>query len=259
MRGPPPVSDDESLSENPLSSDEWVAPPLFPEDNTVESNNSPFEFTPFTQEREPDILKPSPDMEAAYLKAPKELQAGGAYACLQVNPEINLRPSPKSELLASLEGTFGVIVHGLLLQRKAFENAVDEVIKKHPLAASDIHQALTSSSSFRKSSDNLLQYACETRKDVILSRRKQHGSTTRVHPNYLKEIPPGGGEPKLLSEAMRHHASKNRPQLPYDRPTSKKFSRSVKQKSSSAKRGVMSGRVFKNTSNVSKSTARPRV
>uniref|UniRef100_A0A8D8UTD2 Uncharacterized protein n=1 Tax=Cacopsylla melanoneura TaxID=428564 RepID=A0A8D8UTD2_9HEMI len=213
MRGPPPVSDDESLSENPLSSDEWVAPPLFPEDNTVESNNSPFEFTPFTQEREPDILKPSPDMEAAYLKAPKELQAGGAYACLQVNPEINLRPSLGgwSEFLASLEGTFGVIVHGLLLQRKAFENAVDEVIKKHPLAASDIHQALTSSSSFRKSSDNLLQYACETRKDVILSRRKQHGSTTRVHPNY------------------------------------------------SAKRGVMSGRVFKNTSNVSKSTARPRV
>uniref|UniRef100_A0A8D8X2Z0 Uncharacterized protein n=1 Tax=Cacopsylla melanoneura TaxID=428564 RepID=A0A8D8X2Z0_9HEMI len=128
-----------------------------------------------------------------FLEAQKEIHAGGVFSRLKVNPEIDCRPSAEAELLANMDGTFGVLSHGLLLQRKFLADSINEVILKHPSAAADLRKTLSSADSpFRKTSDSLLQFVCGKRSDIILKRRKGHETATRGSPRFFKEIPPAG-------------------------------------------------------------------
>lgn len=194
----------------------------------------PFVFTPIIKERQPDIPEPSTETEATghtcqrfnskawcnipYQEAQKALHAAGSFAQLQVNPELLGPSSAFGDLLANTEGDFGTLCHGLLLQRQFLAEALNQVISRHPAAASDLRLCLSAEESpFRQSSDNLLQFVCGKRSELIAKRRKIVESSSNVHPRFLKDIPPAGGylfEEKQLADVLRSQQGTSRaPQL----------------------------------------------
>uniref|UniRef100_A0A8D8QWQ1 Uncharacterized protein n=1 Tax=Cacopsylla melanoneura TaxID=428564 RepID=A0A8D8QWQ1_9HEMI len=232
-RDPSPVSEDEvsvassSSFHSSLSGSRgcWVPPPLLQEEIVVEPDlpPAPFAFAPVTKEREPDIPEPSAELEATgvacqrfnskawcnirYLEAQKELQAGGSFARLQVNPELLGRSSAFGDLLANTEGALGSLCHGLLLQRQVLADAINQVIEKHPAAAPDLRMSLSGSDS------QFLQFVCGKRAELIESRRKIVESNTNVPPRILRDIPPAGGflfEPKQLADTLRNQPGTSR-------------------------------------------------
>ncbi|KAI5727554.1 hypothetical protein M8J77_003708 [Diaphorina citri] len=201
------------------------------EDVSVEPDFS-FAFGPSTKEMEPATPPPAPEIEALgiecqrlnssgwskipFAEAQKEIQASGVFGRLKVNPEIERRPSAKDDILAKMDGTLGCITHGLLLQRNYLEESMKEVFAKFPAAAPALREHLSAKDSpFRKTTDSLLQFVCGKRSDTILQRRKEVEAATRVHPRLLKDIPPSEGfliDSKLLTEALKNHASSSRVQ-----------------------------------------------
>lgn len=84
--------------------------------------------------------------------------------------------------------TLGALTYGLLLQRKAFEEACTKLEAK---AKQEIQKHfLDSNSEFRKISDNLLQYTCGRRAEVIQTRRDTYKCPNKVLNDVLHEIPP---------------------------------------------------------------------
>lgn len=226
-----------SPSASGVSSDaeEWEPPSLFAESEVEDVSVEPdfsFAFGPSTKEMEPAIPPPAPEIEALgiecqrlnssgwskipFAEAQKEIQASGVFGRLKVNPEIERRPSAKDDILAKMDGTLGCITHGLLLQRKYLEESMKEVFAKFPAAAPALREHLSAKDSpFRKTTDSLLQFVCGKRSDTILQRRKEVEAATRVHPRLLKDIPPSEGflfDSKLLTEALKNHASSSRVQ-----------------------------------------------
>nr|CAH7738513.1 unnamed protein product [Callosobruchus chinensis] len=64
--------------------------------------------------------------------------------------------------------SFGLICHGLLLQRESLSRSLREIGAKFPDAVTDIQHLITDSSSeFRSISDDLLQYTCGRRAEII--------------------------------------------------------------------------------------------
>uniref|UniRef100_A0A8D8VLA6 Uncharacterized protein n=1 Tax=Cacopsylla melanoneura TaxID=428564 RepID=A0A8D8VLA6_9HEMI len=124
----------DSEAEESSSPEDWIAPALWneEEDVVVEPDLHSFSFDPCTKELEPIVPLPSSEMESLglschrfgsagwskipFLEAQKEIHAGGVFSRLKV-PEIDCRPSAEAELLANMDGTFGVLSHGLLLRR----------------------------------------------------------------------------------------------------------------------------------------------
>lgn len=233
-------------SDSEISSvaDEWQAPAMFDDSEGEELIIEPdisFAFEPSIKELEPIVPPPSVGIEAQgiecqrlnssgwakipFAEAQKEIQAGGMFSRLKINPEIEAHPSKEGELLANMDGTLGVLTHALLLQREMLKSAMKEVFKKHSAAAPVLREHLESKDSpFRKVSDCLLQFVCGKRSDVFQKRRKNLEAATKVSPKFLKEIPPSEAflfEPKLLSDAIKNHplSSKGR-----DRSVSFRFS-----------------------------------
>ncbi|KAI5700244.1 hypothetical protein M8J76_015353 [Diaphorina citri] len=228
--------------------DSWEAPPLFDctEEITV-SPDLPFSFAPCVKEREPDVPLPSPEAEAhghssqkldsvgwsriRYMEAQKETQTGGIFARLQPNPELDVPHNSLVDLLACNDGAFGILCHGLILQRLTLADTINMVVSKHPSVKSDLISALSSKESmFKKTSDNLLQYVCGKRAEAIASRRKLLEPAIRVPPRILKDISPSQEylfDPKSLAEAMGAQSSSVAlapPRLRLQRPqTTKKY------------------------------------
>lgn len=83
--------------------------------------------------------------------------------------------------------TLGAITYGLLLQRKAFQDACQKMdsksrgeLQKHMLATDG---------AFKKISDGLLQYTCGRRAEIIQARRETY-KPAKVLSDILHEIPP---------------------------------------------------------------------
>uniref|UniRef100_A0A8D8Q6H0 Uncharacterized protein n=1 Tax=Cacopsylla melanoneura TaxID=428564 RepID=A0A8D8Q6H0_9HEMI len=225
---PAPSLSPSYVSESDAGSEpgDWEAPSMLVESaDEVFDTDMSFNLETSTKEMEPSIPLPSPDIEAKgmqcqrlnskgwdkipYAEAQKEIQAGGVFSRLKVNPEIEGRSSSEAQALSNMDATLGVITHGLLLQRKLLEEAMRDAFQKIPAAAPVLRESLAAkSASFRKTSDNLLQYVCGKRSDIFLKRRKALETLTRVNPKYLKDIPPAEGflfDPKLLPDAMKNH------------------------------------------------------
>ncbi|KOB65641.1 reverse transcriptase [Operophtera brumata] len=185
-------SNKENENEPEISS--WRAPsPLL----VSPSENPPKEmvenwdiFSPSTKESEPAIPRANPILEEQGLKcqrlgettwnkiryseAQKKLHASPVFNCLRVNATLQQYsyPSQIKDLLGKCDSAFGTITLGLLAQRLKLQEALKKVADQHPDAADTLKKALMAENEFRSLSDDLLQYSCGKRAEIIEYRRK---------------------------------------------------------------------------------------
>ncbi|CAG9765064.1 unnamed protein product [Ceutorhynchus assimilis] len=92
-----------------------------------------------------------------------------------------------------MDATHEIFCHGLLLQRKAIQNNISELAAKHPNLANDVKKKFEDTSSeFRIVSDDLLQYVCGKRAEIIESRRRLYETPNENAAKILRDIPPSG-------------------------------------------------------------------
>ncbi|XP_049870955.1 uncharacterized protein LOC126370212 isoform X2 [Pectinophora gossypiella] len=165
-----------------------------------------YTFAPFTIEKEPKIARADPDLlkqgiecqrfcqeswrNIRYADTQKMFQASPAFSCLKTNNILaSATPSYKSvNILEKFDLTLGAVTNGLLQQRKCFQELLDKLPRETR------HQVgkyfLAADSNFRKVSDNLLQYVCGRRAEVIQQRRESYRPTNKVLKQILHDIPP---------------------------------------------------------------------
>lgn len=131
----------------------------------------------------------------------KRFQAAPVFTNLKVNRNL-ATVTPPGQLVTVLEKMdlcLGAITHGLLQQRKEFQ----EIFQKATLEVKSVISKyfLSSESSFRRTSDALLQYTCGKRAEVIQQRRSIYKPSNEVLHELLHKIPPSStylfSEPKL--------------------------------------------------------------
>ncbi|KOB66160.1 putative reverse transcriptase-7 [Operophtera brumata] len=228
-------SNKENENEPEISS--WRAPsPLL----VSPSENPPKEmvenwdiFSPSTKESEPAIPRANPILEEQGLKcqrlgettwnkiryseAQKKLHASPVFNCLRVNATLQQYsyPSQIKDLLGKCDSAFGTITHGLLAQRLKLQEALKKVADQHPDAADTLKKALMAENEFRSLSDDLLQYSCGKRAEIIEYRRKLYEPKNKYYRSFLEEIPPTGthlwDEEKLQLAIKTHGISKIAP------------------------------------------------
>lgn len=182
----------------------WSAPAI-----VTPRAQASFDFSPKTKEQEPSIPEPNAEIKLQgiscqrlgesswnkirYADVLKKLHASPVFSSLSVNAQLkHLLPSnPHSDFLERTEGSYGTISHGLLLQRSAFQTALNKILEACPDAAKTITAELTGeNSAFRECSDNLLQYVCGKRAETIEMRRKLLSPLTPNAVLALNKIPP---------------------------------------------------------------------
>lgn len=201
-----------------LDASSWRAPPLQPV--VLDSWN----FAPHTVEQEPSIAPPKPEIEAQgiqcqrlgsqsfnrirYSEVQKKLQARPVFSALKVNSQIK-HVGQDQEYLVRADTTLGTITHGLLLQREAFSETLRKLLTKHPSIAQEVQREfMDPQSDFRSLSDDLLQYTCGRRAEVIEQRRKAFKPQSDSASSLLEEIPPSAThlfEDGLLTELIKQH------------------------------------------------------
>lgn len=220
-----------------LDNSSWRAPSpvldLPDEDPNKETNNNWDIFSPSTKETEPAIPRANPILEQQGLKcqrlgeltwnkiryadSQKKLQASPVFHCLRINSTMYQHSSPSQlkDLLGKCDSAFGTISHGLLVQRQKLQEALKKVAEQHPEATESLKKMLASDSEFRSISDDLLQYTCGKRAEVIESRRKLYEPKNNFYRSVLNDIPPSGthlwDEEKLQDAIKTHGISKIAP------------------------------------------------
>ena len=128
-----------------------------------------------------------------YSEAQKTLQAGGVFQPLQVNPLWGI-PAPSGPVADSLwkaEQSYGTLLHGLLLQRTALTAGLREILNEHPTAAGTVNRVFGSDDfPFRAYSDQLVQYTCGKRAELIEARRKLVEASVPSAARRIQAIPP---------------------------------------------------------------------
>ncbi|CAG9769896.1 unnamed protein product [Ceutorhynchus assimilis] len=147
----------------------WQAPPL-----SMENEDITFHFKPATKQLDPIIpeldealktdaincqcLKTSAWNKIRYVEAQKRLQASGIFS---------------------------------QLKRKALVEKMQEIIKEHPEVTNDLKETFSlPDANFRNISDNLLQYVCGKRAEIIEARRKLYEPNNSITAQLMREIPP---------------------------------------------------------------------
>lgn len=222
--------------ENKLDTPSWRAPSptlVLPEEDNNETNNNWDIFSPTTKESEPAIPRANPILEQQgvkcqrlgeptwnkirYADAQKKLQASPVFHCLRINATMyqHSHPNQLKDLLGKCDSAFGTITHGLLVQRLKLQEALKKVAEQHPEATESLKKMLASESEFRLISDDLLQYTCGKRAEVIESRRKLYEPKNNFYRSVLNEIPPSSthlwDEDKLQEAIKTHGISKIAP------------------------------------------------
>lgn len=198
-------SDDDSRS---LVSTVWVPPAM--EDPPAKPVNDldALSLVPQVKEKEPAIPAPAPEIKAQgiscqklgstswnkirYKEVQKKLQASPVFDSLKVNTQLE-GLCPKSyylTLLERMDELAGTVTHGLLKQRQKLMEGMKTLATKHPAAYDDIKGAFLGDSQFKEISDDLLQFACARRAEVIEIRRKTFKPKESHHAAKLAEIPP---------------------------------------------------------------------
>nr|CAI5821543.1 unnamed protein product [Callosobruchus analis] len=189
---PMETNTDEEGSELPSEDDleearSWAPPNLLAE---MEEEDTEIDFRPLMKEQEPPIPTAKPNIlqqgrecqrlgtssfnKIRYADVHKKLHASPVFSSLKVNPQLlpTLYLSQLQDQLAKSDSCLGTILHGMLLQREAFSNTISEIIRKHPGTRSDILNSLVREGDFRQLSDDLIQYVCGRRAEIIDQRRK---------------------------------------------------------------------------------------
>nr|CAH7721077.1 unnamed protein product [Callosobruchus chinensis] len=185
-------------------------------------------FSPVTREIEPVIPRADRVIEQQglkcqrlgenswnkirYVDAQKKLQASPIFSTLKINSSLYNAYQPQSnsmkDILSKNDLAFGTIIHGLLKQRSNIQVALKEAADKHPEAAESLKSILAGGSEFRTTSDDLLQYACGKRSEVIEARRKLYEPKSSYYRSVLNEIPPSSThlwDEDQLKEAIKAH------------------------------------------------------
>nr|CAH7759631.1 unnamed protein product [Callosobruchus chinensis] len=192
-------------------------------------------FSPITKESEPAIPRADPLIEKQGLKCQrfgeaswnkirynetqKKLHASPVFGSLRVNPILshNAQPSGSRETLAKCDLALGTIVHGLLLQRSRIQESLKKVAEEHPESAESLRKLLEVDSEFRVISDDLLQYTCGKRAEIIEARRRLYEPMSKYYRSILNEIPPSGSflwDEEKLQDAVRSHGMSKFTSLP---------------------------------------------
>ncbi|XP_069360694.1 uncharacterized protein [Maniola hyperantus] len=218
--------DNENRSEN----SNWRAPSpemnLPPQASDKDANNDWDIFSPETKESEPAIPRADPTLEQQglkcqrlgeatwnkirYAESQKKLQASPVFHCLRVNAPLyqHSNPSQLKDLLGKCDSAFGTITHGLLIQRLRLQEALKKVAQQHPEATGNLMKILASDSDLRTISDDLLQYTCGKRAEIIESRRKLYEPKNNYYRSVLSEIPPSNThlwDEEKLQDAIKNH------------------------------------------------------
>lgn len=120
----------------------------------------------------------------------KQFQATPVFTSLKTNSNLaTATPSWQTvTLLEKMDARLGAITHGLLQQRKQFQEIYSKAtleIKSHISK-----NFLASDSAFRRTSDSLLQYTCGERAEIIQQRRSVYKPSNKTLNELLHAIPP---------------------------------------------------------------------
>lgn len=153
-----------------------------------------------------------------YSDVQKKLQAFPVFSALKVNEQISHMCAPDRSLqdqMAKMDSTLGTILHGLLLQREAFSDSMNTLINIHPVVKKDVQRLLVASeSSFRSLSDDVLQYVCGRRAEVIEQRRRAFTPRNAQVASLLESIPPSSThlfETDSLADLTKQYGDSFRP------------------------------------------------
>nr|CAI5852552.1 unnamed protein product [Callosobruchus analis] len=223
------------------NTDSWRAPSPcqsfpFESEPNLDSESQDWDiFSPITKESEPAIPRADPLIEQQglkcqrfgevswnkirYTETQKKLHASPVFSGLRVNPILsyNAQTSGSKETLAKCDLAFGTIVHGLLLQRARIQESLKKVAEAHPESAESLRNLLAADSEFRVISDDLLQYTCGKRAEIIEARRKLYEPKSKYYRSILNEIPPSATflwDEEKLQEAVKSHGISKFASLP---------------------------------------------
>lgn len=182
-----------------------------------------FNFDPHTTESEPKIAQADPIFVEQGIRCQrfgkagwrnikfndiqKQFQASPAFCALKVN-SLLARVSPQWKSASHLEKfdlTLGAISHGLLQQRQIFKEICDKLPQTSKSSVKS--DFLKADSSFKRKSDDLLQYVCGRRAEVLEARRNMFRTKNRVLGEILRDIPPS--EVHLFSDSALSQAIKD--------------------------------------------------
>ncbi|XP_045779584.1 uncharacterized protein LOC123877124 [Maniola jurtina] len=134
------------------------------------------------------------------------------FHCLRVNASLYQHSNPSSlkDLLGKCDSAFGTVTHGLLTQRLRLQKCLKKVAEQHPEATGSLMKILAADTELRTISDDLLQYTCGKRAEIIESRRKLYEPKSSYYRSVLSEIPPSEThlwDEEKLQQAFKTHVN----------------------------------------------------
>lgn len=125
-----------------------------------------------------------------YSTVQKQFQSTPVFRDLKVNNYL-LRVTPNWSSVKNLEKmdlVLGAVTNGLLQQRQTFQDLCDSL--PHDIQQRVGKDFLAHDSKFRKNSDNLLQYVCGRRTEIIQKRRDVYKIKNKALNDMVQEVPP---------------------------------------------------------------------
>ncbi|CAG5035579.1 unnamed protein product [Parnassius apollo] len=121
-----------------------------------------------------------------------KLHASPVFDSLKVNTHLEglVSKSYNQKFLERADELTGSLTHGLLKQRQILMEGIKSLAAKHTGAYEDIKQMFLGESQFKEVSDDLLQFTCARRAEIIEMRRKALKPKEQQHVAKLSEIPP---------------------------------------------------------------------
>uniref|UniRef100_A0A8D8RJD3 Uncharacterized protein n=1 Tax=Cacopsylla melanoneura TaxID=428564 RepID=A0A8D8RJD3_9HEMI len=192
---------EDALSEGEIG-DPWNPP-------VIEHSPAPIDtsdFDPVTIEQEPDIPE-APELlrkqllrcqalnssnwdRIRYAEAESELKHAAPFQPLSGNLALHCSNKEADFFIRKMERMVCNFQYGLLAQREEFQAAMREMIKHIPASEPLFRSLFTGEETgFRKSSFNMLQYACGKRSEAIQDRRKLYLPTEPVARRAVSKVP----------------------------------------------------------------------
>lgn len=190
-----------------------------------------FDFTPSVKEVEPKIPAANKEFlnqaihcqrfgkeswnNLRYVEAQKKLQATPAFTYLAVNPQLSGK-TPKwipYDILVKFDQALGAITHGLLKERNLLQDALNNVVSESDSSTNDLKTSIVkhlsgSDTAFRENTDNLLQYVCGRRAEILELRRSYYKPPSKYMHVALHKVPPSVThlfDDTMLSETFKQH------------------------------------------------------
>jgi hypothetical protein len=210
--------------------------------NATTNASTGFSFKPHTVEAETKYSKADPLLaqqakdcqrlgteswqNIRYKDVQKQFQATPVFSALKVNNQLaGSTPNWTSvTVLERYDLTLGAITNGLLQQRKIFEELCENLPSELKQKVGE--EFLATNSSFRKSSDALLQYVCGRRAEVIQQRRDTYKIKNKVLHEVIHSIPPS--ETHLFKEPELSQTVKDQGGIHKFFPFKKPYARTAK-------------------------------